>query len=76
MRSTYFHPYVRFCRPCASPGLNGKGMLNLRTTALDEQTCAVLGKLLSLDRLFEHIDLANCALSDAGGFCYLGNIYR
>lgn len=59
-------PVVYFFRPCASPGLNGRSILNLRTTGLDEQTCAVLGKLLSVDRLFEHIDLADCALSDAG----------
>ena len=58
-------------RPCASPGLNGKACLNLRTTNLDEQTCAILGKMLSTDRLFELVDLADCSLSDAGISVYL-----
>lgn len=40
--------------------------MNLRTTGLDEPTCAILGKLLSVDRLFEQIDLGDCALSDGG----------
>ena len=65
----YFVYYILYnYRPCASPGLNGRSILNLRTTGLDEQTCAVLGKLLSVDRLFEQIDLADCALSDAGKY--------
>lgn len=50
-------------RPCSSPGVNGKAILNLRTNSLDEQTCSILGKMLSVDRLFEKIDLSDCALS-------------
>ena len=65
-------------RPCASPGVTGRSVLNLRTTGLDEQTCALLGKLLSIDRLFEQIDLGDCALSDNGEptllFCGTGAV--
>ena len=53
-----------FFRSCAS--IPGGAILNLRATGLDEQTCALLGKLLSVDRLFHQIDLADCALSDEG----------
>lgn len=57
---------LHICRPCSSPGVNGKAILNLRTNSLDEQTCSILGKMLSVDRLFEKIDLSDCALSLPG----------
>ncbi|XP_067929473.1 leucine-rich repeat-containing protein 45-like [Watersipora subatra] len=84
MAAEFYQEYIALCkerniephdgllkslkRPCVAVGVNGHATLNLRTTGLDEQTCGLLGKLLSVDRLFEQIDLGDCALSD-GAVC-------
>ncbi|XP_077980716.1 leucine-rich repeat-containing protein 45-like [Glandiceps talaboti] len=48
-----------------SPG-SSRSRLDLSTTSLSTETCAVLGKALSADRLFVEINFADCMIGDEG----------
>lgn len=48
-----------------SPG-SSRPRLDLSTTSLSTETCAVLGKALSVDRHFVDIKLADCMIGDEG----------
>ncbi|XP_070580295.1 leucine-rich repeat-containing protein 45-like [Ptychodera flava] len=48
-----------------SPG-SSRSRLDLSTTSLSTETCAVLGKALSGDRLFVEVNLSDCMIGDEG----------
>ncbi|XP_002731112.1 leucine-rich repeat-containing protein 45-like [Saccoglossus kowalevskii] len=57
---------VELLRSCKhSPG-STRSRLDLSTTSLSTETCAVLGKALSADRLFVEVKLADCMIGDEG----------
>ena len=62
----YLDCFTVFC--CSAQKSSGRSgyPLNLSTHSLNVKTCVVLGKLLTTDRMFNHISFNDCMLPEEG----------